>query len=414
MTQRKHVFSITLLARGTTALRMEGRKRLERWATYRYNLLLDGTLQSIANQSAGPSPTLIRADARYKWLVDKLASSRPLPDWAVFVYESPLLHLSKRLQESSEEPWDFLYLTRVDSDDLFHSNAKQHILNTPVRYRSAIFQTGYLYNSKTKALTVYHHPSPPFHTDIFSRQEVVNRQWPRRKSHNTILPGGVRKLPNWMYTVVCHSDFYQDSSTWNKLRKSVEGRLRSGGISGLPPALPNLGNLADFGCPHYKIGTVDHMTYSRYSGGGRWSRTPAMRRMRYSPQMKRQRSTAAPQRRTRPRVSSVAQQKPVPKKDTAKVLLPHYMRTRNGLVAINQPAAERPRVDGRRSRKPITTAKQKRKPTPAPKQLGKHNKINQAQDQIRSPKSSRSNVRRRMKNGERLRPPRGYKILKDG
>jgi len=260
----KHFFTITLLIRGRTARRMEQAGRLEKWARYRYLLMLGYTLKSIENQIGGPSPTLIRVDRRYNSLMERLTQKNPLPAWATTINTNAIGYAEQFAQDTKEN-WTHVYLTRVDSDDLIGSKVKSIVLSVPPKYRSLNFNTGFLYDTRIKVLTAYHHPSPPFYTDIYSLNELRSGNYPKRKGgHNYILPGGgIKILPAFNFCVVCHQSQFQDSSTWSKLRKSTQTRLR---VASLPlqqriteELSKSWNNLEVFGCPHYKVQTRDKL-----------------------------------------------------------------------------------------------------------------------------------------------------------
>lgn len=280
----KHFFSITLLVRRSTAQRMEKRGRFEQWAQYRYLLMLNHTLKSIENQIGGPSPTLIRVDQRYRPFVDRLIRKNPLPPWAIIIDVHSTVY-AERLARADKKKWTHVYITRVDSDDLMGEQVRELVLSVPPKFRSMNFNTGFLYDARHRFLSIYHHPSPPFYTDIYSRTELLHKNYPKRKGgHNYPLPGAIKLLPPFNFCVVCHHDLFQDSSIWAQLRKASQKKLHN-----MPPTLQRSilqelkdfeNNLEVFGCPHYKVRAKDKL--SIHAGGylACQGRTPVMTRSR--------------------------------------------------------------------------------------------------------------------------------------
>jgi hypothetical protein len=73
---------------------------------------------------------------------------------------------------------DIVYLTRIDSDDMFHRLSidliqKQH----PTQSEAFVFDKGYIYNVKTGQLADWNPPTnPPFHTIIFLADVFFNSE----------------------------------------------------------------------------------------------------------------------------------------------------------------------------------------------------------------------------------------------
>lgn len=65
--------------------------------------------------------------------------------------------------------YDWVYMTRIDSDDMFHKDAIEMIQQqTPEMNKALIFDKGFIYNVQTGQLADWNPPTnPPFHTIIF-------------------------------------------------------------------------------------------------------------------------------------------------------------------------------------------------------------------------------------------------------
>lgn len=75
-----------------------------------------------------------------------------------------LRELKERIGEA-----DWVYLTRIDSDDMFHREAVNLIQSKSPEYKKAlVFDHGFIYNVMTGQLATWEPPTnPPFHTIIF-------------------------------------------------------------------------------------------------------------------------------------------------------------------------------------------------------------------------------------------------------
>lgn len=93
-----------------------------------------------------------------------------------FTWENKNQTLLKRLTsglhivaKSIGSDFEWVYLTRIDSDDMFHKNAVELIQDqTPDSRKALVFDKGYIYNVETGQLASWEPPTnPPFHTIIF-------------------------------------------------------------------------------------------------------------------------------------------------------------------------------------------------------------------------------------------------------
>ncbi len=73
------------------------------------------------------------------------------------------------LTNSIGKDFEWIYLTRLDSDDMFHRETVALIQShTPEYRRALVFDKGYIYNIETGQLAEWNPPTnPPFHTIIF-------------------------------------------------------------------------------------------------------------------------------------------------------------------------------------------------------------------------------------------------------
>ncbi len=132
---------------------------------------------------------------------------------------------------------DYVCVTRIDSDDLYSSDAMQIVHDTmPLefgRVESSIFARGYMHDLRTGEVGVYLNPSSPFHTlmipmPVFMNEEAYNKldigdhsvvrsRWP------------CQVLPSWKFTVLVHGnnflstmDYGSEPKRWVERNWSVE------------------------------------------------------------------------------------------------------------------------------------------------------------------------------------------------
>ena len=102
-----------------------------------------------------------------------------------FVWENKNDSLLERLTLSLQEiasiigtEYQWVYLTRIDSDDMFHKDAIDLIQRQDPSYKKAlVFDKGYIINIKTGQLADWNPPTnPPFHTIIFTQNSFFHPQ----------------------------------------------------------------------------------------------------------------------------------------------------------------------------------------------------------------------------------------------
>lgn len=112
------------------------------------------------------------------------------------------------------EEYDWVYLTRIDSDDMFHREAVNLIQSQEPKERKAlVFDKGYIYNVKTGQVAEWNPPTnPPFHTIIFPAKKffdpVEHKKYYRDfKTHEDV-----------------HTEFDCETLDMNKYMVSVHGK----------------------------------------------------------------------------------------------------------------------------------------------------------------------------------------------
>ena len=132
--------------------------------------------------------------------------------------------LAKSLDIIKNQLWgvDWVYVTRIDSDDMFHKEVIKEIQSIPREPGALVFEKGYVYNSNTQELAEWHpKTNPPFHTIIFEAKDFFDPwrylAWMKDfKSHEDITRiFKCTKLKDGGYCVLVHNQANQISTIFD-------------------------------------------------------------------------------------------------------------------------------------------------------------------------------------------------------
>jgi hypothetical protein len=139
---------------------------------------------------------------------------------------------------------DYIYVTRLDSDDMLYKTAIQEIQDQPIaNQKGYVFNKGFIYNDSTRELAEYiPSANPPFHTilfpaDIFFNSKKHLEYYKDFKSHEDIprVFEPVVLMPDHRYCVLTHNPANHISTIWNhpfkgKLIENKEEILKGFGL----------------------------------------------------------------------------------------------------------------------------------------------------------------------------------------
>jgi hypothetical protein len=124
---------------------------------------------------------------------------------------------------------DWIYFTRIDSDDMFHKNAVSEIQSRVPFEGALVFKRGYIYNKKTNKLAQWTpKTTPPFYTIIFPYDTFFNptrylEYYGKWKSHeDTTKVFSYRELSDFSYCILVHNTQSQISTIWNHPFRGLE------------------------------------------------------------------------------------------------------------------------------------------------------------------------------------------------
>ncbi len=218
----------------------------DEWLSYRISIFRNFTLKSLLNQTNKNFIVwfgFTKAEETNPIVLNFCKFLATLPIETICSY-SGLIYIDDRNLESNTtlperlsqallplkavdyEFGDYIYLTRIDSDDMFHKDVVELIQQQEPNVKALSLRLGYVYNKDTDQLADWNPlTQPPFHTIIFPKEVFFdaekNLAWYEnftshediaRLSHR-VLWRGENRLDR-LYMVLTHSPQNQISTTW--------------------------------------------------------------------------------------------------------------------------------------------------------------------------------------------------------
>lgn len=159
-------FNIMTGERNTLYGKNETERFTEEWLTNRMDIFMKFTAKSLMKQTVQNFYALYVYEDSTEAIIQSLLSKyAPLPDNIMFIKKSQYNHFIDMLSTG----YDMLYLTRLDSDDMYHEDFVNRLLNLKISNETqAIFcKDGYIYDSIKNKLAEYSHLSFTFYTFIY-------------------------------------------------------------------------------------------------------------------------------------------------------------------------------------------------------------------------------------------------------
>ncbi len=220
----------------------------DEWFKDRIEIFKNYTLKSLLNQSnqqfllwisfreeESENPLLFE----FKKLLDNSLDGRYLLTFNGLMYfddrnevsnenlQSRLFYSLVQMSAIKDSDLDYIYLTRIDSDDMFHKDVVQLIQDQETFEGALTLQLGYVYNKDTGEVCEWNPlTNPPFHTIMMKRETFFDpdkhiEAYKGFKSHEDIA-----RLPHkllWrgdnrrdrLYCVLTHNPEMHISTTWN-------------------------------------------------------------------------------------------------------------------------------------------------------------------------------------------------------
>jgi len=180
---------------------------VKNWWEYRLSFFEHFTLQSLKNQTNKNFYFLMNLRRCFP---DRLVSElKRILDESKLKYAIVYLDSESSFKEQIEKYFclsDYIYSTRIDSDDLFHKDVVQEIQSYDFAWqRALVFQKGYCYDCINQKLQHYKVLSPPNSTIMYPK-EVFLDQEKRREYMN--FPQGHDQIFSKMKSVVLSENKY--------------------------------------------------------------------------------------------------------------------------------------------------------------------------------------------------------------
>ncbi|MCY6370533.1 glycosyltransferase [Clostridium ganghwense] len=142
------------------------------WIKYRIDIFMKYTLKSLKAQiNQDFTATYMYHEKTEDIVKEYLDKYDKLPYNIRFIRKTDY----KSDIEKEIQGYDYLYLARLDTDDMYHKTYTQqlHEYNPKQNTIVLVNQEGYLYDSNAERLGKYHHPSPPFFTLIYKVEDYL-------------------------------------------------------------------------------------------------------------------------------------------------------------------------------------------------------------------------------------------------
>ncbi|MGF7060017.1 glycosyltransferase [Brassicibacter mesophilus] len=170
------------------------------WIDQRISIFMNYTLKSLKIQTNQNFLHLIMYDPTTKELIQQaLANYDKLPDNIRFVSPN---EYHNQISENIKG-YDYLYLVRLDSDDMYHKSYIQQLHNYIHNENTKVLinRRGYIYDSANNRLAKYYHFSPQFYTEIYKVNDYQQGKRHGISGHHLRaynLPYEILKNPNFI------------------------------------------------------------------------------------------------------------------------------------------------------------------------------------------------------------------------
>jgi hypothetical protein len=192
--------AIVLLMRFNLAFtnRPDIQRLSKEWIDYRISIFMKYTCESLKNQSNQNFTAIINYDESSEVLIKDALSQYPkLPNNIIFNSSKGGISLDNLIRG-----YDYLYLTRLDCDDMYHPSFIQQLFDIEhdENLECIINQEGYIYDCLNDRLGIWYYVSPPFYTLIYKVDDFL-----KGLRHN--IPNGHRDAINLNHYIIQKRNF---------------------------------------------------------------------------------------------------------------------------------------------------------------------------------------------------------------
>lgn len=173
------------------------------WIDYRIDIFMNYTYKSLISQTNQDFTALISYDPlSYDLVMQALSKYNKLPENIIFLPKNNDL-LYKLIQG-----YDYLYLVRLDSDDMYLPSFidQLHKLNIDSSIECILNQDGYVYHIHKDKLGLWKYPSPPFYALVYKVSDFLNGfRYVMPRGHSSAINLKCKILHEKNYMVIVHN-----------------------------------------------------------------------------------------------------------------------------------------------------------------------------------------------------------------
>lgn len=141
------------------------------WIDYRMSIFMNYTFKSLINQTNQSFTAIIHYDELSEVLIQSALSQYNLMPSNI-IFTSSGNALIKKIIHG----YDYLYIVRLDSDDMYHPNFIQQLIDFEhtSNLECIVNKEGYVYDIVGDNLGIWYAQSPPFFTLIYKVQDYLS------------------------------------------------------------------------------------------------------------------------------------------------------------------------------------------------------------------------------------------------
>lgn len=178
-------------------------KEIKKWLEHRMDVFMKYTVDSFKRQTCQDFYYLINYDEGIgKFLDGELKKYPKLPDNIIL---TP--HYYQEMEKIIKD-YKYLYLVRIDSDDMYHKDFIQKLKDFKPKKDTKVLiaQQGYVYNVNTNDLGIWFYKSPPFYTLIYETDKFLKGYRYEIHGHRSAIDLQHELIPGNNYVVIIHGE----------------------------------------------------------------------------------------------------------------------------------------------------------------------------------------------------------------
>lgn len=159
-------FNIMTGTRNTLYGKNESARVTEDWINARMDIFMNYTFKSLINQSNQNFLALYAyEDSTENFIENALLRYPKLPENIKFIKKS----LYTSFIDTISSNYDLLFISRLDSDDMYEKNFVDNLLNYPLKdtTEALLCQNGYILNANSNQLNEYYHESFTYYSFVY-------------------------------------------------------------------------------------------------------------------------------------------------------------------------------------------------------------------------------------------------------